>query len=165
MKDREKRINEMSRDMCFHTNCSVAGRCYELNCETTWLAEKLVNLNYQKINEDDIIISKKEYERLHSIEIAFEEFTKPDVTIIPTEEYEILKIKEKEKHWLNTCMSVWQNAKIDGSQEAAKNILNELECFLWETAINDTKYFDLYQSLYRSIKEHIKNKYGVTKEN
>ena len=51
------------------------------------------------------------------------------------------------------------------SKKTANDILNELEGFLWETAINDTKFFDLYQSLYRSIKEHIKNKYGVIKEN
>lgn len=52
-----------------------------------------------------------------------------------------------------------------GSQATAKDILNGLECFLWETAINDTKYFDLYENLYRSIKELINYKYGVTKEN
>ena len=52
-----------------------------------------------------------------------------------------------------------------GSQETAKDILNGLECFFWETAINDTKNFDLYQSLYRDIKDIFKNKYGVTKEN
>ena len=51
-----------------------------------------------------------------------------------------------------------------GVKEFAKDILNGLECFFWETAINDTKYFDLYEGLYKSIKEHIKNKYGVTKE-
>lgn len=48
-----------------------------------------------------------------------------------------------------------------GSQETAKDILNGLECFLWEMAINDTKYFDFYEGLYKSIKEHIKNKYDV----
>lgn len=52
-----------------------------------------------------------------------------------------------------------------GSQETAKDILNGLECFFWETAINDTKNFDLYESLYRDIKYIFKNKYGVTKEN
>lgn len=52
-----------------------------------------------------------------------------------------------------------------GSQETAKDILNGLECFFWETAINDTKYFDLYEGLYRDIKDIFKNKYGVTKEN
>ena len=61
MEDREKRINEMSRDMCFCDNCSVVGRCYELNCETTWVAEKLIDLNYQKISPDDIVISKEDY--------------------------------------------------------------------------------------------------------
>lgn len=52
-----------------------------------------------------------------------------------------------------------------GSQETAKDILNGLEWFFWETAINDTKYFDFYESLYKSIKELINNKYEITKEN
>ena len=60
MKDREERINKMSRDMCFHTNCSVVGRCYELNCETTWVAEKLIDLNYQKVDKDSVVITKAE---------------------------------------------------------------------------------------------------------
>lgn len=64
MKDREKRINEMSRDMCFHTNCSVVGRCYELNCETTWVAEKLIDLNYQKVDKDSVVLTKAEKEKL-----------------------------------------------------------------------------------------------------
>ena len=73
------------------------------------------------LNKDGkVVLSREEYERLHSIEIAFEEFSKPDSVLIPTEEYEILKIKEKEKHWLETCMSVWKNAKIDGSKETAE---------------------------------------------
>lgn len=50
-------------------------------------------------------------------------------------------------------------------QLMAKDILNGLECFFWEAAINDTKNFDLYQNLYRDIKDIFKNKYGVTKEN
>lgn len=58
----------------------------------------------------------------------------------------------------------YDDAYEKGSQETAKDILSGLECFFWETAINDTKYFDLYQSLYRSIKEHIKNKYSVGTE-
>lgn len=64
MKDKEMRITEIAKDMCFQaSSCKVGAdnRCYELNCETTWLAEKLVNLNYQKIGPDDIVISKEDY--------------------------------------------------------------------------------------------------------
>lgn len=53
-----------------------------------------------------------------------------------------------------------------GSQETAKDILNGLEWFFWENAINDTKYFDFYENLYRDIKDIFKNKYGIDiKEN
>ena len=38
-----------------------------------------------------------------------------------------------------------------GCQETAKDILNGLECFLWETAINDTKYFELYSRLVKKF--------------
>lgn len=67
------------------------------------------------------------------------------------------------KECKDTCeMSIFVKER----QKTAKDILNGLECFFWETAINDTKFFDLYQNLYLSIKEHIKNKYGVdAKEN
>jgi hypothetical protein len=67
MLDRETRILEMAKDMCFHADSCTVGaenKCCTLNCETTWAAEKLVDKNYQKINPDDIVISKTEYERL-----------------------------------------------------------------------------------------------------
>ena len=78
-------------------------------------------------------------------------------------------LQNKENYSFDIASDVTVNAFDEGykqgSQETAKDILNGLECFLWETAINDTKRFDLYKDLYRSIKEHIKNKYNITKEN
>ena len=65
--DKEKRIIEIAKDMCFHADSCVTGKedkCHERNCETTWLAEKLVNLNYQKISLDDIVISREDYDDL-----------------------------------------------------------------------------------------------------
>lgn len=92
--------------------------------------------------------------------------------------------KEKEKHAINfgiqecskcqyklRCEECCYNEKDIGElirfekQLMAKDILNGLECFFWETAINDTKYFEFYESLYRDIKDIFKNKYGVIKEN
>ena len=64
------------------------------------IAEDLTELNYRKIPEGAIVLSR--------------------------EEYEILKVKEKEKHWLETCMSVWKNAKIDAIKETAEKILKEI---------------------------------------
>ena len=142
MKDKEKRIIETAKDMCFHADSCIVGaedRCYKQNCETTWVAEKLLDLNYQKVSSDDIIISKKEYDRFKKQDLFFKDFT-------------IIEVLE------NQCKQA--------RQETAKDILNGLEWFFWETAINDTKYFDFYENLYRSIEELIKNKYGVdAKEN
>ena len=64
---------------------------------TNDIISALYNASYRKIDKDSVVLSK--------------------------EEYEILKIKEKEKHWLETCMSVWKNAKIDGSKETAEKFL------------------------------------------
>jgi hypothetical protein len=67
MLDRETRILEIAKDMCFHADSCTVGaenKCCTLNCETTWVAEKLVNKNYQKVDPDDIVISKTDYERL-----------------------------------------------------------------------------------------------------
>ena len=93
-------------------------------------------------------------------------------------------MKDKEKHTINfgvqecakcqyklRCEECCYNKKDIGElirsekQLMAKDILNEIEGFLWETAINYTKDFDFCESLYRSIKEHFKNKYNVIKEN
>lgn len=63
MKNKEKRINEMSRDMCFVNSCNTKS-CYVVNCETTWLAEKLIDLNYQKVSEDSIVLTKAEKQKL-----------------------------------------------------------------------------------------------------
>ena len=67
--NRETKVLEMAKDMCFHVDtCKVGAenKCCKLNCETTWAAETLVDKNYQKVGEDEIVISKKDYEALLS---------------------------------------------------------------------------------------------------
>lgn len=44
--------------------------------------------------------------------------------VLTQEEYKVLKIKKKEKHWLETCMSVWKNAKIDARKETAREFFD-----------------------------------------
>ena len=155
MEDREKRIIEIAKDMCFHADSCIVGaedRCCKRNCETTWLAEKLVDLNYQKVNADDIVVPKDEYRYIKDMADRYDPFW---FCAFGGCEGACKECKD-------TCeMSIFVKER----QKTAKDILNGLECFFWETAINDTKRFDLYQDLYRSIKEHIKNKYNITKEN
>ena len=153
MKDREKKIKKRNNQNCGLNKKSCVGYkngcCVSIeNCLGKEMIEEIANdmgyactkhdlwpedaketakaltiLGYRKVGADEVVISKKEYERLHSIEIAFKEFANPNGILIPVEEYEVLKIKAKEKHWLQTCMSVWENAKIDGSKETAEKIL------------------------------------------
>lgn len=128
MIDNEKQIKEMMYDIgpiMFIEHNGEKKPCIFYSKES--LTNVLVGRGWTKLDKDSVVLSKEEYERLHSIEIAFEEFAKPDGILIPTEEYEVLKIKEKEKHWLNTCISVWENAKIDGSKETAVKIYRELQ--------------------------------------
>lgn len=66
-----------------------------------WIAEKLVEHYQPKLPEDSVVLSK--------------------------EEYEVLKIKEEEKHWFETCMTVWKNAKIYSSEETAKKIYTKIK--------------------------------------
>lgn len=48
----EELINELSRDMCFRKDsCTVSSRCFELNCETTWLAIALLRVGWVKQKE------------------------------------------------------------------------------------------------------------------
>jgi hypothetical protein len=48
----EELINELSRDMCFRKDsCTVNSRCFELNCETTWLAVALLRAGWVKQKE------------------------------------------------------------------------------------------------------------------
>ena len=162
----EKQIQEMAKCMCSSYESGKGCK----TCPTNWCyADECATMaycnNYRKVDKDNIVISKKEYERFRSIEIAFKEFAKPDGVLIPVEEHEELKAEIKRLDQKRLDLQVDNNMlylQLDNkSKETAKDILNMLECFLWETAINDTKFFDLYQSLYKSIKEHIKNKYDV----
>ena len=97
--NKQQQIEEMAKFMHYKT---YGKDCENVKCELCWCpsendAEALYNAGYRKLPEDSVVLSK--------------------------EEYEILKIKEKEKHWLETCMSVWKNAKIDGSKETAEKFL------------------------------------------
>lgn len=100
MLDKEK-IFEMASDMDY--GCTKHDLWPE---DAKEIAKALTILGYQKINEDDIIISKKEYERLHSIEIAFEEFAKPDGVLIPVEEYEKLQTDMRRLGYQNCNLTI-----------------------------------------------------------
>ena len=88
-------IEEMAQNIYEQKSCDTS---FKENCKI--LAYDLVTLGYQKIDKDKQVVLSRE-------------------------EYEVLKVKEKEKHWLQTCMSIWENGKIDGSKETAEKFVNE----------------------------------------
>ena len=85
------------------------------------VAEALYNAGYRKLPEDSVVLSK--------------------------EEYEVLKIKEKEKHWFETCMSVWKNAKIDSSKETADKIFNDIIQALEERKDSVKEFYGVAESV------------------
>ncbi len=50
--NREEYIDEMSRTMCFNSHTCNVESCTKVNCETTWLAEKLYDAGYRKVTEE-----------------------------------------------------------------------------------------------------------------
>lgn len=122
MKDKEKQIEEIAKRI------HIATDLYYMDCikVATYLFEKD---NCRIIDKDSVVLSKVEKEKLLKEMYeqgkfdAIADLDKDGKVVLSKEEYEILKIKEKEKHWLQTCMSVWENAKIDGSNETAEKIL------------------------------------------
>jgi hypothetical protein len=113
MEDKEKQIAEMAKIIKDNSIIDVTygGKPYADDYEN--LARKLLEHYQPKIPKDSVVLSR--------------------------EEYEILKVKEKEKHWLETCMSVWKNGKIDGGKETAEKIIK----FVSEHCDNETLIWQL----------------------
>ena len=103
MNDKQKQIEAIANSVSQIICKECAHSCYNVtNCKGVMNASKILyDDDIRKIDECSVVISK--------------------------EEYEVLKIKEKEKHWLQTCMSVWENAKIDARKETAKEIIYKLK--------------------------------------
>ena len=122
-------IEEMAQNIYEQKSCDTS---FKENCKT--LAYDLVTLGYQKIDKDKQVVLSRE-------------------------EYEVLKVKEKEKHWLQTCMSIWENGKIDGSKETAEKILNELLDFVngWFEGVENNDFGVEFNRISKDFAE----KYGV----
>ena len=84
-------------NLCGKKHCLEGLDCTECGVPTD-LAKVLIKENYRKIPEGAVVLTQ--------------------------EEYEVLKIKAKEKHWLETCMSVWKSAKIDARKETAREFFD-----------------------------------------
>lgn len=78
-----------------------------------------------------------------------------DSVVLTKKEYEVLKVKAKEKHWLKTCIAVWENAKIDASEETAKEIISFIE--------SKDKKCGKY-SIYTKLLQELKEKYLEVEE-
>ena len=138
--DEQKQINEMEE--VIEPTFSYAKKWYpdkyepvELNVYPDDIARTLYNAGYRKIPKDSVVITKEEYNALKMIEKYHVKSCGKNNVVLTQEEYEMLKIKKKEKHWLEACMSIWKNAKIDARKETAREILTAIG-----KASNDERY-------------------------
>ncbi|MDY4592596.1 MAG: hypothetical protein SO434_04255 [Eubacteriales bacterium] len=98
-----KRCEALALSECIKKKCEYPH--YEgVTCIAEHQAETLYEQGYRKLPKDSVVLTR--------------------------EEYEVLKVKAKEKHWLGTCIAVWENAKIDASKETAKELLNKFRGLL-----------------------------------
>ena len=141
MEYNEKQIQEMAKCMCSSYESKKGCK----TCPTNWCyADECATMaycnDYRKVDKDSVVLSKEEYQRNLNNSFNFGR-------------------EENKKYYDNYVIP-------QKTKETANNILNEIECFLWETAINYPKDFEFCENIYRSIKEHFQNKYGVgIKEN
>ena len=118
---RGKEKDELSQALLHYATAEASGGIKSLiDCEgcAFYLYE---NLGYRKLPKDSVVLSK--------------------------EEYEVLKIKEKEKHWFETCMSVWKNSKIDSSKETADKIFNDIIQALEERKDSVKEFYGVAESV------------------
>ena len=77
MKDKEKQIEEMGKDVCNNINTKM---CADGTCPKHWdcpysntMAEILIEKGYQKVGKDQVVVLKTEYERLIYVEGELQE--------------------------------------------------------------------------------------------
>lgn len=135
---KQEQIEEMASLMAeCHTTCDECFKRLERNmtmkikerekhCQAYMFAKTAVEQGYRKLPKDSVVLTK--------------------------EKYEVLKVKAKEKHWLGTCMAVWENAKIDARKETAKEILILLGKGFDETKMTEFKNLPWYKSFCKELK-------------
>lgn len=141
MKDKEKQIEEMRIQRKLEMTRDISnGISGVLAYEIQKLAEHLISLNYEKLPENSVVLSKEEYEKLHSFDLAFKILAEPNPVLISAEEYE--KLKQSRKETAEKCNSILEknykdwlkvlnDLKIDTSN---KNILVSIVCGLFKNS-------------------------------
>jgi hypothetical protein len=65
MKDREKQIEELAKDIGYELGISYEEEKLPFSLHTRdYLAKALIEKGYQKVDKDSVVISKEEYERI-----------------------------------------------------------------------------------------------------
>ena len=95
-----KQIEELAKDIVRIAGLDVYGK-----------AEELINLGYQKVNKDQVVVLKTEYERLIYVEGELQEMNADyynelkelkdslkDSVVLTTEEYDNLKLEIQKAH-------------------------------------------------------------------
>ena len=154
--DREKQIEEMAKDVCENVNRKM---CADGTCPQTWncpynntMAKILIEQGYRKINDNEVVISKEEKQKLLKEMYeqgkfdAIADLEKEGKVVISKEEYERLKQFEyqvrsgvcfTQKMWFDFCIedskyqtSLQIKAKEQGSKETAEKCIEIIKRYV-----------------------------------
>ena len=131
MKDKEKQIEEMAKDLNYHTSVveyKCEKDCYKCNyagfdgakCPSYVLAKSIYGAGYRKLPKDSVVLSREEYENL---KLQIQEAHHKGVRI----GFDLTKFKE--------------NSIEQASKETAEKIINYLQKDGW----GGINYLEIYQ--------------------
>lgn len=154
-------MNEMIKDM--ETAIGEAlGLTYEgerlpFSLHTrNYLAKALINANYRKIADDEIVVKESEYEAVRAVKKALDKLPKGEMLRIQTN-----------KEYNEMLDYIFETAKQKGREETATEILQVVDKRLdlyRNGVIGGTLYDAGYQNAVNEIKIAIKNKFGIESE-
>lgn len=163
-----KQIEEMAKIIGFsHCGIQAQHRC-TISCDIC-IAEELYNAGYCKVNDDEVVISKKEYERMKSLyEESQGAYMTSSIGDLPltveglrraVDEITRLNIVQVELQELN--MRYYNEAKQlrRDSKETAREILQELQ----NRARKEKEEIDIGAVFFEDIEE-LAEKFGVEVE-
>ena len=119
---KDKVVEEMmillNNNKCSDKQCEECS--FESCCMCVRALELLYDNGYRKIDKDSVLLTRKEFD--------------------------VLKVKKQQKHWLKTCNVIWENAKIDVRKETAKSIFEDLLYY-----IGNQQQFRFVDEEYKSL--------------
>ena len=136
-----KQIEEMARKICWF-KCPICVK----TCDYFETAETLYNAGYRKVNDDEVVISKEEYENLQIAKDFDYGYHEGEANM--TAYYENIKLPETRKE---TARKILQKADIMFKAWAENKLL-------------EARFVDEVKELKQIFKKIIAEKYGIEVE-